>query len=154
MSLTKKRNKKLYGVVIISIVILLFAVLAEIFVKDDYIAGWLVSVSQALMVFAIYRFQKIKDIQKKSPIIWMLTKATFAVGVCITAVGVIIPMVFPGLISLHIARIGSFIAGLGINGLVCYLANEFDNIEEKENREHKRKRKREYRNKVTVIKSK
>lgn len=153
MSLTKKRNKQLWIVIILSVVVLLFAVLAEDFLQDDYITGWLVSVSQALMVFAIFRFQKLKDVQKKSRIIWNITKLVFALGVIITMFGVITPTVFPDLNIPHIARIGSFIAGLGINGLVCYTANEFDNIEEKENREHKRNKKREYRHKVKSTKS-
>ena len=154
MSLTKKRNKKLWCIIIIAMVVLVFAVLVGLFVQDDYVAGWLVSVSQALMVFAIFRFQKLKDIQKKSKVIWKITKAVFAVGVFITAVGLFITMFCQDWIGSLIARIGSFAAGLGINGFVCYLGNEFDNIEEIENKEKRRIKRKEYRRKVALSRSK
>lgn len=154
MNLNKKRRKKLWGVIVLSVVVLILAICVDIFVQDEYVVGWLVSVSQGLLVFAIFRFRCVKERQKKSKLVWKITSVVFVCGVLLTLIGVIIPIVLPNFSNTWIVRIGSYIAGLGINGYVCYLANEFDIIEAIEDHNAKREHKRNYRHKVAAIKSK
>ena len=134
MPLNKKRNKVLRFVILISILVFGFAVFINHFDTDEYIVSWLFAMSQALFVFAIFRFKTIKDIQRKSDVVRRVTIAIFSVGAMVTLIGVLLPEYSLYKYGEEISHIGSFIAGLGINGLISYMSNHFDFVEEVENK--------------------
>ena len=142
MNLNKKRNKVLWGVIGISVFVFLFAALLNRYDSDEYIVSWLFAISQALFVFAIFRFKAIKELQKRSKIVWRVTFSIFSAGVTITLVGVLLSEYSLFTYAAEISHIGSFIAGLGINGLISYTSNHFDFAESDEDKKHKKEKKK------------
>lgn len=140
MDLNKKRNRILWFVILISIIVFLFAILINHLDDDEYIISWLFAMSQALFVFAIFRFKSIKDLQRSSNIVWRVTIITLGTGVMVTLSGVLLSEYFLYANAKKISHVGSFIAGLGINGLISYTSNNFDFVEEKENKQHRKKK--------------
>ena len=135
MNLDKKRNKVLWIVVLVSFLIFLLALWVNCFDDDEYIVSWLFAMSQALFVFAVFRFKVIKELQKKSKTVWRATAAVLIIGAMVTLIGFLLSRFSLYTYSKEISHIGSFIAGLGINGLVSYTSNYFDFVEEVENKQ-------------------
>ena len=144
MSLNKKRKKDLRFVILMSILAFGFAIVINHFDTDEYIVSWLFAMSQALFVFAVFRFKTIKNLQRKSDVVKRVTIAILWFGAMVTLVGVLLSKYSPYKYSEEISHIGSFIAGLGINGLISYVSNHFDFSEEAEDKKHKKEKRKSY----------
>ncbi len=141
MNLNKERNKKLLCVIVVSIILLAVTIFLDFIVDDEYIVGWLYAMCQTLFAFAVFRFKAIKELQRKSNVIQIIVILTFGIGIAVTLIGVLIPNLNG--VSEVISRIGNFIAGLGINSLICHLANQSDFIEAEENKQQKKEKRKQ-----------
>lgn len=133
MSKEHEQKQRKMSVLILTIVLALFMYIGAIFYiqKDEYIFGWLSSFAQALLVFAFFKFDCIKEKLRNGK----LTHRSFAIlsiiGAVLVAFGITFELVW-------LSQIGSAIVLLGLNALVSYLDYEFSKSDNQgEGEEHK-----------------
>ena len=126
METRKKRNRALSVVIAASLGLLIMGILT--YHSDEYVSSWMISVSQAVCALAIFRLPYIKEKQRQSKIIWIVLWVMVVIGAGITLLGVLTQ-------QLRCSLMGSFITSLGLNALVCYVANFFDDVDAREDQE-------------------